>query len=577
MKKALLLKPMLLLFALIVGSSSVWADKSTLTFTAACGGSGTADDGVTWTVTSDATESTFDNTKGIHYGTSSVQVKYIKLTTSDITGTISSVKVNASTASGVTATVDVTVGGDAFGGDPQSLTSSAADYTFSGSKSGEIIVTVTKPSKATKALYVKSIVVTYTPSSGSGPSLDADDVELLYNDTSGSIEYTINNEVTGATILATTTANWISNFSYSTEGEVTFSTTVNESYAEREGTVTLKYMNGNEELASKNVKVIQKKHPFVITDGYFDFTQGEDYGSGLEASTTLQVFTSTWTAGNVTLVIAGRNSWQNGTEIRLYKEYNTNNSTEPAGSITLSVPTGYVITNIAFTGKSLGNISANVDQYESANWEGCSNSVIFTASERTDIYTITVTYGRVITPAKAVTTFVTTDILDFENVEGGLEAFVATAAANGVVTLAKVGAVPAGTPLLLRGTASTNYTVPVVASATAPTTNLLRAGDGTTPVGGPGVYDYVLSNGKWYHIGPDASAVNVGKAYLHCEEDPLAGGAPDLSMDWGEGTTAIKSIERTINDNQYYTLDGRRVAEPTKGLYILNGKKVIVK
>ncbi len=181
-----------------------------------------------------------------------------------------------------------------------------------------------------------------------------------------------------------------------------------------------------------------------------------------------------------------------------------------------------------------------------------------------------------ITPAKAVTTYVTTCNLDFEGI-AGLDAFVATAAANGVVTLAEVGAVPAGTPLLLRGTASTPYTVPVVGPATAPTTNLLKAGDGVTPVGGSNAYDYVLSDGKWYRIGPDPSAVSVSKAYLHCDKDPLAGGAPELSMDWGEGTTAIQSIERTINDNQYYTLDGRRVAEPTKGLYIINGKKVVIK
>ena len=135
---------------------------STLTFTKACGGSGTATDGAKWTVTSDGTESSFDNTKGIHYGTSSAQVQYIRLSTSDITGTITSIVVNASTASGVvSATVGVTVGGAAFGGAAKSLTSSAADYTFTGSASGEIVVTVTKPSKASKALYVKSIIVTY--------------------------------------------------------------------------------------------------------------------------------------------------------------------------------------------------------------------------------------------------------------------------------------------------------------------------------------------------------------------------------------------------------------------------------
>lgn len=165
MKQNLLLKSLFLLLCMMAGGvGSAWAEESTLTFTAACGGSGTADDNVTWTVTSDGTESAFDNTKGIHYGTSSAQVKYIQLSTSDIPGTISKIIVNASVASGVTASVSVTVGGSAFGGDAQSVGTSATDYTFEGSTSGEIIVKLEKPSKAAKALYVKSVKVTYSTS-----------------------------------------------------------------------------------------------------------------------------------------------------------------------------------------------------------------------------------------------------------------------------------------------------------------------------------------------------------------------------------------------------------------------------
>ena len=142
-------------------SSGGTEKTSTLTFTAACGGSGTADDAAEWTVTSDGSESTFDSTKGIHYGTGSSAVQYIKLSTSDISGTITKVVVNASTASGVSATAGVTVNGADFGGAAQSLSTTASNYTFEGSASGEIIVTVTKPSSATGALYVKSIAVTY--------------------------------------------------------------------------------------------------------------------------------------------------------------------------------------------------------------------------------------------------------------------------------------------------------------------------------------------------------------------------------------------------------------------------------
>lgn len=146
-------------------SGTVWADTSTLTFTAASGGSGTADDDVAWTVTSDASESNFDNTKGIHYGTGKVAVSYLTLTTSGISGTITQIKVNASGASSTAAKLNVTVGGVAFGSE-QSITSSADTYTLTGSASGTIVVSLTQLS-AKKALYVKSIEVTYTPSGSS--------------------------------------------------------------------------------------------------------------------------------------------------------------------------------------------------------------------------------------------------------------------------------------------------------------------------------------------------------------------------------------------------------------------------
>lgn len=160
------MKKIFSLFAAVLFAGSMMAETSTLTFTAKCNGSGTADDEAEWTVTSDGTESNYDNTKGIHYGTNSAQVGYIQLATSSILGTITKVVVNASAASGVSANVSVSVGGTAFtSGEETSVavSSTATDYTFTGSGSGEIIVKVYKANKAAKAIYCKSIEVTYTP------------------------------------------------------------------------------------------------------------------------------------------------------------------------------------------------------------------------------------------------------------------------------------------------------------------------------------------------------------------------------------------------------------------------------
>jgi len=166
-----ILRSLMLLTVLVTGSASAWGEVATLSFSKACGGSGTDSQGNTWTITSDATESTYDSNKGIHYGTGKAAVSYLTLTTSGITGTITKIVVNASGASQTAAVLDVTVGGAAFGSQAN-LTSTAKDYTFEGSATGEIAVKLSQ-SSATKALYVKSVAVTYSSDGGGGSTKTA--------------------------------------------------------------------------------------------------------------------------------------------------------------------------------------------------------------------------------------------------------------------------------------------------------------------------------------------------------------------------------------------------------------------
>ena len=181
-----------------------------------------------------------------------------------------------------------------------------------------------------------------------------------------------------------------------------------------------------------------------------------------------------------------------------------------------------------------------------------------------------------ITPAYNKTTYVTTNKLNFTGVEG-LKAYVATEASAGKVTLSEVAAVPENTPLLLIGTAGTTYNVPVASSATAPAENLLVKGDGTTVFNGS-TYDYILfSDGKFYQIGSGTVATN--KAYLHCDTDPTAAGARSLDIIFDDETTGItdNNRETITNNREYFNLAGQRVAQPTKGLYIVNGRKVVIR
>lgn len=144
------------------GNYCIAQETALLKFTKECGGKGTDDKGGAWTVTSDAKESTFQSDKGIHYGTGSAAVSYIKVSTSAYAeAVITKIVVNASTASGVKAKVKCEVGGAAFGVEKE-LTTSNASYTFEGNASGNILVSVYKPTKEVKALYIKSIELTYS-------------------------------------------------------------------------------------------------------------------------------------------------------------------------------------------------------------------------------------------------------------------------------------------------------------------------------------------------------------------------------------------------------------------------------
>ena len=145
------------------GNYCIAQETALLKFTKACGGKGTDNKGGAWTVTSDAKESQYEEARGIHYGTSKKgPVSFIKVSTSAYAdAVITKIVVNASTASGVEAKVKCEVGGAAFGVD-QKIVSTKGAYTFEGNASGNILVSVYKPSKKNGALYIKSIEITYS-------------------------------------------------------------------------------------------------------------------------------------------------------------------------------------------------------------------------------------------------------------------------------------------------------------------------------------------------------------------------------------------------------------------------------
>ena len=155
---------------------------------------------VTWKST--ASWQNLEPSRGAQIGSGNAPATGIVLTGSSIPGTITSVVVNTAGASSINATVAVAVAGTVFkcnNNTTASLTSSAANYTFTGSGSGDVVITWANSSS--KAIYIKSITTTYsTASFSTAPTID--DGEAASN-------FTISKDVTisaeeGATIYYTT-------------------------------------------------------------------------------------------------------------------------------------------------------------------------------------------------------------------------------------------------------------------------------------------------------------------------------------------------------------------------------------
>ena len=173
-------------------------------------------------------------------------------------------------------------------------------------------------------------------------------------------------------------------------------------------------------------------------------------------------------------------------------------------------------------------------------------------------------------------TFCTGAPLDFTSVTG-LKAYIVTGNSGSAITTTQMtGTVPANTPLLLEGTTTA---IPVAASSsTDVSANKLKAGTGAAVSAEGGKTKYVLSadgsTAVFKKINATAATVAAGKAYLEFTGDVPA---PMLSM--GGETTGINAVNGegfTVNGS-VYDLQGRRVAQPTKGLYIVNGRKVVIK
>lgn len=172
--------------------------------------------------------------------------------------------------------------------------------------------------------------------------------------------------------------------------------------------------------------------------------------------------------------------------------------------------------------------------------------------------------------------------LDFTGT--GLTAYYASAVATGTVTMQETATTWNYCGYILRGDEGT-YTIPVVADeqASYPAATYLKGqtSDGTVAASTTGKYHYIFgkkgSDYGFFRVMSDAS-VSANTAYLETATDIKPSSDAPVLIDFGGNTTGINRVFSTADGNAaIYNISGQRVSQPTHGLYIVGGRKIMVK
>lgn len=196
-----------------------------------------------------------------------------------------------------------------------------------------------------------------------------------------------------------------------------------------------------------------------------------------------------------------------------------------------------------------------------------------------DVETVSVTISDV-----GIATFCSDKDLDFSEVSG-LKAYTGAGfnTSTGKLTMLEVTDAPAGTGLIVKGSAGT-YVIPAKTS-TSIYANLLEGVTSATELSQTtdGYTNYLLSNGAsglgFYKVSSSGGTLAAGKAYLRIPTT-AASARKIVTIDFDDNTTGITDINMNDQDNDnWFDLQGRILkATPEKaGIYIRNGKKMLVK
>ena len=201
-----------------------------------------------------------------------------------------------------------------------------------------------------------------------------------------------------------------------------------------------------------------------------------------------------------------------------------------------------------------------------------------------------VVINRTIAANSYVTTFMSSNAGAIAaTLDDGLEAFELTKAVAGELTFTKVtGSLAKGKGYVIHNTTSGPLNLKWQSSGDQVYLDVANQADGEVEaVDGVkvlGTMNTITTDGnQWILYGTEirpASGPKISPYRAYFTGVTAGGGGARALFDDGE-TTAIGHIDAngniTVEDGAYYDLAGRRVENPTKGIFIHNGKKVVVK
>ena len=241
------------------------------------------------------------------------------------------------------------------------------------------------------------------------------------------------------------------------------------------------------------------------------------------------------------------------------------------------------MTKIVFNGgtePTRWDITASTGTLDKATWTGSASEVTFSASSRSDFTTAVVTLAPTVTITTAsYATYVSVHALDFTG--KNIEAYIAQADGTTGVTFTRVNKVPANTGVLLYKDGGTTEEIPVLSGAADDVTgNVFKQGAGVAVASEDGnLHNYILNNagGVVGFYKANGQTVGTNRAYIQIDESTPVKGF--IALPGSDEETAIETMRDGENEKMsaIFDLSGRRVAKPTRGLYIVNGKKVLVK